>query len=77
LTGAGHQSWHLAVERGLIPSQYRELFDLKPDYPMKAPSYTEKRRQLALQIGLGQPKKPARRRRKKPTTESSPGEVGQ
>jgi predicted transcriptional regulator len=66
---------HVAVEHGLTPSQYRELFDLKPDYPMTAPSYTEKRRQLALQIGLGQPKKPARQRRKKPTTESSTSEA--
>jgi predicted transcriptional regulator len=67
---------HVAVEHGLTPSQYRELFDLKPDYPMTAPSYTERRRELALQIGLGRPKKPGRRRRKKSMTESSPAEVG-
>jgi predicted transcriptional regulator len=65
------------VGHGLTPSQYRELFDLKPDYPMAAPSYTERRRELALQIGLGRPKKPARRRRKKAMTESSPAEVRQ
>jgi predicted transcriptional regulator len=68
---------HLLVEHSLTPDQYRELFDLKPDYPMVAPSYAQRRRELALQIGLGRPKKPARRRRKKPMTESSPGEVGQ
>jgi predicted transcriptional regulator len=68
---------HLGAAHGLTPTQYRERFELKPDYPMAAPSYTERRRGLALQIGLGRPKKPARRRRKKPMTESSPGEVGQ
>jgi predicted transcriptional regulator len=68
---------HLLVEHSLTPDQYRKLFDLKPDYPMVAPSYAQRRSELALQIGLGRPKKPARRRRKKPMTESSPGEVGQ
>jgi predicted transcriptional regulator len=68
---------HLGAAHGLTPTQYRERFELKPDYPMAAPSYTERRRGLALQIGLGRPKKPARSRRKKPMTESSPGEVGQ
>ena len=65
---------HVAAEHSLTPDQYRKLFDLKTDYPMVAPSYAQRRRELALQIGLGRPKKPARRRRKKPTTESSPGE---
>jgi predicted transcriptional regulator len=68
---------HLLVEHSLTPDQYRELFDLKPDYPMVVPSYAQRRRELALQIGLGRPKKPARRRRKKPMTESSLGGVGQ
>ena len=55
---------HLAVEHGLTPDQYRRTFDLGPDYPMAAPSYRQQRRELALKIGLGQPKKPARRARK-------------
>jgi predicted transcriptional regulator len=55
---------HLAVEHELTPNQYRETFGLKPDYPMAAPNYTEQRRELALSIGLGRPKKPARRVRK-------------
>jgi predicted transcriptional regulator len=57
---------HLAVEHELTPNQYRETFGLKPDYPMAAPNYTEQRRELALSIGLGRPKKPARRARKAP-----------
>jgi predicted transcriptional regulator len=55
---------HLAVEHELTPSQYRDTFGLKPDYPMAAPSYSEKRRELAMKIGLGRPKKAARRPRK-------------
>ncbi|HYZ26533.1 MAG TPA: MucR family transcriptional regulator [Geminicoccaceae bacterium] len=55
---------HLAVEHELTPGQYRETFGLKPDYPMAAPNYTQQRRELALSIGLGRPRKPARRRRK-------------
>jgi predicted transcriptional regulator len=52
------------VEHELTPNQYRETFGLKPDYPMAAPNYTEQRRELALTIGLGRPKKPTRRGRK-------------
>jgi predicted transcriptional regulator len=56
---------HLAVAHDLTPAAYREMFDLKPDYPMAAPGYVEQRRALALEIGLGRPKAaPPRRRRK-------------
>jgi predicted transcriptional regulator len=55
---------HLAVEHELTPNQYRETFGLKSDYPMVAPNYAQQRRELALSIGLGRPKKPARRRQK-------------
>jgi predicted transcriptional regulator len=55
---------HLATEHELPPNQYRETFGLKSDYPMAAPNYAQQRRELALSIGLGRPKKPARRARK-------------
>jgi predicted transcriptional regulator len=55
---------HLAVEHELTPNQYRETFGLKSDYPMAAPNYTRQRRELALSIGLGRPKKATRRVRK-------------
>jgi predicted transcriptional regulator len=55
---------HLAVQHELTPPEYRELFGLKPDYPMAAPNYIERRREVALATGLGRPKKPARRGRK-------------
>jgi predicted transcriptional regulator len=54
---------HLAVQHDLTPAQYRERFELKPDYPMAAPNYVQQRREVALRTGLGRPKKPARRRR--------------
>ena len=47
---------HLASEHELTPDEYREHFELKPDYPMVAPSYAAARRELAMKIGLGRPK---------------------
>lgn len=55
---------HLTVEHELTPDDYRQKFGLKADYPMVAPDYAQQRRELALSIGLGKPKKPGRRRRK-------------
>lgn len=55
---------HLAIEHGLTPEEYRRRFELAPDYPMASPDYTQKRRELALQIGLGRPKKLVRKGRK-------------
>ena len=63
---------HLAVRHDLTPAQYRERFGLKPDYPMAAPSYVQRRQEVALRTGLGRLKKPARRPRKKSTAKSSP-----
>jgi predicted transcriptional regulator len=44
---------HLS-RHGLTPAQYRERYGLKDDYPMTAPAYAERRRQIAQKIGLGQ-----------------------
>ena len=38
---------------GLTPEQYRERYNLKPDYPMVAEAYSESRRAMAKKIGLG------------------------
>ena len=62
---------HLAVEHELTPDQYRETFGLKSDYPMAAPNYTRQRREIAFRIGLGRPKKPARRARKSSARKAS------
>jgi predicted transcriptional regulator len=38
---------------GYTPESYREAFGLKPDYPMIAPAYSERRRDIAMKLGLG------------------------
>lgn len=48
---------HLMTHYQLSPADYREKWSLPADYPMVAPNYTEKRRELAKKIGLG--RKPA------------------
>ena len=45
---------------GLTPDQYRERYNLKSDYPMVAENYSESRRAMAKQIGLG--RKPGQRK---------------
>lgn len=64
---------HLATN-GLTPEEYRKRYDLKADYPMVAPAYSESRRALAKSIGLGrkatstiviQKEKPGKTMRKK------------
>lgn len=44
---------HLQSAHGQSPDQYRDRWDLGRDYPMVAPSYAEKRSQLARDSGLG------------------------
>lgn len=55
---------HLATRYNLTPDQYRARWGLPADYPMVAPAYAEKRRELAKKIGLGRkpaPKRPGRK----------------
>lgn len=51
---------HLMTHYKLTPEQYRQRWGLPGDYPMVAPNYAEKRRELAKKIGLG--RKPTKRR---------------
>ena len=44
---------HLMVHYNMTPDDYRAKWGLPKDYPMVAPNYAERRRELALQIGLG------------------------
>lgn len=46
---------HLAGH-GLTPEDYRERYNLRSDYPMVAPSYSEHRRHVAQNLGLGRRK---------------------
>lgn len=51
---------HLMTHYNMTPDEYRARWNLPADYPMVAPSYAEKRRELAKKIGLG--RKPGRRK---------------
>jgi predicted transcriptional regulator len=51
---------HLMTDHGLTPDAYRARWGLASDYPMVAPDYADKRRDLAKKIGLG--RKPGQRR---------------
>jgi predicted transcriptional regulator len=51
---------HLRVQFGMTPDEYRAKCGLPADYPMAAPSYSEKRSQLAKDHGLG--RKPDQRK---------------
>jgi len=44
---------HLKTAYNMSPEQYRERWDLTPDYPMVAPNYAKHRSSLAKKIGLG------------------------
>jgi len=55
---------HLS-NHGLTPEEYRTRYNLKPDYPMVAPAYSERRRAMAKTIGLG--RKTSKPRRQKIT----------
>ena len=51
---------HLRTRYNMSPEEYRARWNLPADYPMVAPNYAEKRRELAKKIGLG--RKPGARR---------------
>ncbi|WP_057884318.1 MucR family transcriptional regulator [Tsuneonella troitsensis] len=58
---------HLSTAHDMSPQEYRETFDLRPDYPMVSSEYAETRRELAKKIGLGRNPNQNRGRKRKPT----------
>jgi len=50
---------HLGTEHGMTPADYRARWNLPADYPMVAPDYAAKRKELAVRIGLGRKPKAA------------------
>jgi predicted transcriptional regulator len=44
---------HLMTAYGMTPDDYRAKWNLPKDYPMVASNYSERRRVLAKEIGLG------------------------
>lgn len=66
----------------MSPGEYREKWNLPTDYPMVAPTYTARRRELAFEIGLGRAKgapvqapPPAASKKGKKTTAAEPAKV--
>jgi predicted transcriptional regulator len=48
---------HLSTDHALSPEAYRTRWNLPTSYPLVAPDYAAKRKELAIKIGLG--RKPA------------------
>jgi predicted transcriptional regulator len=59
---------HLMTHYNMTPDEYRQRWNLPADYPMVAPNYAEKRRELAKKIGLG--RKPGVKRGRKPKVQA-------
>ena len=59
--GTGHKTLkrHLRTSHDLDPAAYREMYGLKFDYSLTAPSYSETRSGLATKAGLGRKTKVA------------------
>jgi predicted transcriptional regulator len=57
---------HLSTDHGLTTDEYRQRWGLNADYPLVAPNYAAKRRELAKKIGLG--RKPGQKRGRKKKT---------
>tara|TARA_R110000787_G_scaffold78883_9_gene172283 strand:- start:2591 stop:3007 length:417 start_codon:yes stop_codon:yes gene_type:complete len=48
---------HLRTKYDMSPDEYREKWNLPPDYPMVAPGYSKHRSMLAKKMGLGKGEK--------------------
>jgi predicted transcriptional regulator len=67
---------HLRVQHGLGVDEYRARWNLLFDHPVTAPAYSQRRSEMAKELGLGRrpiqvepPPTPLRRRRRRsPTT---------
>ncbi|MBF0628031.1 MAG: MucR family transcriptional regulator [Magnetococcales bacterium] len=53
---------HLTRSHKIDFDEYRGMFDLDKSFPMVAPSYSEKRRSLAIEAGLGDKLRDSRRK---------------
>lgn len=66
---------HLSSDHGLTPADYRARWKLSSDYPMVAAEYSQRRKDLAVRIGLG--RKPAQEAAKpaRPAAKAAPKPV--
>ena len=53
---------HLTRTHKINSDEYRKMFDLPRNFPMVAPAYAEKRRQLAIDSGLAEKLQKARKK---------------
>lgn len=53
---------HLSRSHGIDLDEYRRRYNLDRDYPMVSPSYSERRRQLAIDAGLGEKLRASRKK---------------
>ena len=60
---------HLGTDHGMTPAEYRTRWNLPADYPMVAPDYAAKRKELAVRIGLG--RKPGQKPKAKAAPEKT------
>jgi predicted transcriptional regulator len=51
---------HLSTGHGLTVEQYRARWNLPPEHPITAPSYSERRSGLAKELGLGRSRRASR-----------------
>jgi predicted transcriptional regulator len=49
---------HIGVAHGLSPEEYKARFNLPASYPMVAPNYATRRREIAHAVGLGRRRGP-------------------
>ena len=61
---------HLMTHHNMTPEDYKARWNLPADYPLVAPNYADKRRDLAKKIGLG--RKPGVKRGRKAKASSYP-----
>ena len=54
---------HLRTHYNQTPEQYRARWQLPADYPMVAPGYAEKRSRMAKDMGLGQQRRGAKKKK--------------
>jgi predicted transcriptional regulator len=52
---------HLSTDHGMTTAEYKSRWGLNADYPLVAPLYAAKRKELAVKIGLG--RKPGAKRK--------------
>jgi predicted transcriptional regulator len=67
---------HLMSAHNLDPKAYRERWELKKDYPMTAPIYSEQRSAMAQKIGLGRKAGQKAPRRSSRSGEAAPRKGG-